>query len=241
MILPENYKEKYRCINECGATSKIYTNADSTKAYKIYRNKFRYDQDKMDEFLSFHNPNCISPTDTISIENQPEVYVGYEMDFDSGISLPKITNQDLDKLIKASLNFPETLREISDHHFLIVDANVENITFSDTYKFVDTYSFLLAKKFATEIIYQKNLRKVNETVLCGLIDFAYKKILASFLKDINSRYLPMYENLLGGGYNGTNYVYDMLSIIQETTQENDLLLARKRILTSIQQKNQPKD
>lgn len=237
MILPVNYKEKYRCINECGATSIIYTNADSTKAYKIYRNKFRYNKEKMDEFLSFHNPNCISPTDTISIENQPQIIVGYEMDFDSGKAISKITNQDLDQLIKASLDFPETLKEISDHHFLIVDPNIENITFSDTYKFVDTYSFLLAKKFATEIIYQKNLRKVNETILCGLIDFAYKKILADFLKNINSRYLSMYENLLGEGYNSTNYVCDMLSIIQESTQENDLLLARKRLLTSVQQKN----
>ena len=63
-----------------------------------------------------------------------------------------------------------TLEEISSHHFIISDPNPDNITFSNNYKFVDTYSFLLSKKHIDEAIFVRNLIKVNISVLSGLLE-----------------------------------------------------------------------
>lgn len=231
MILPKDYENLYPCINECGKASKIYVNLEHSKAYKIYRNIFKYDKEKFEELLSLFNPNCISPTDTISMENNPNLYIGYEMNFDTGIALSKISNTDLDDLIIASLAIPETLTEISNHHFLITDPNVDNIIFSSAFKFVDTYSFLLAKKFTKELIYQRNITKINDTVLCGLIDLSYKKIIESFLVNIDSKYLELFLNLVKHDLSNINYIHDILSIIQETTQEDELKNAKQKILS----------
>lgn len=141
MILPKNYEKIYHCVNECGSTAKIYANEDYTKAYKIYKKVFRYNQQKFEEFKSFSNPSFFTPIDMLSFYENPDYYVGYEMNFDNGVSLPKIKDGYLLEFIKASLYVSKNLAELTKHHFLIVDPNSENITFSDHFKFVDTYSF----------------------------------------------------------------------------------------------------
>lgn len=230
MILPKNYQSIFPCINECGASSVIYANADYTKAYKIYRNQFNFDEEKFKYYLAFDHPNCFFPTDVARDYDNPNLIVGYEMNFDSGIALSKIADSSLSLLITESLSVSETLKELSNNHFLIADPNVDNITFSTTYKFVDTYSYLLVLKYASETIYKRNITRVNDTVLCGLIGFSYKKYVERYLRMIDSKYLDLFIKSIQTKKANDNYIYDILSIVQEETKEDSLIKAKKRIL-----------
>lgn len=227
IILPENYTQIYPCINRSGSTAEIFANEYYTKAYKIYRNRFKYNKEKFDAFLKFHNENCFLPKEIVSIENKPNLYVGYEMDYDNGIALRQIIDESLSKLIESSLELITTLEEISSHHFIISDPNPDNITFSNNYKFVDTYSFLLSKKHIDEAIFKRNLIKVNISVLSGLLGFSYQENVINYLRTINSKYLDYYINLKK---TNINFIYDILSIIQESTKEDSLRNAKKKIL-----------
>lgn len=228
VIFPKNYQDFYPCINECGSSSVIYASLDYTKAYKIHRKGFNYDKDKFKYYLAFNHPNCFFPTDTVVIENNPNLVVGYEMNFDDGIALSKISDVNLSSLIAASLDVSGTLKEISNCHFLVVDPNVDNITFSTTFKFVDTYSYLLAMKYAEEVIYKRNIVRINDAVLCGLIGFSYKKVIIDYLSNKNSKDLDLLLSILSD--RGTDdYIYNILSIIQDATQEDSLSRVKRKI------------
>lgn len=229
IILPHNYKDIYPCINETGSTAVIYASKDYQFAYKIFKNQFKYNPEKCNKFFSLEIPNCFIPIDLVSLEI-PNNLVGYKMYYDDGISLPKLTDTSLSKLIQSSLDINPTLQNISQHKFLITDPNVDNITFSNTYKFVDTYNFLFAQKYSQEIIHQRNLSRVNESVLCGLIDFSYKDFLIKYLSLINPKYLNMFLNI---DRNNPFFVYEVLSIIQEITKEDKLNRAKENILSLI--------
>lgn len=228
MILPENYENVYPCINSCGSTAKIYASPNYSTAYKIYRKKFKYNEERFKKISSFHHPNCICPTDTTSIENNPNLYVGYEMAFDDGIALPNIVNESLTNLIQATVELPNTLNEISNHKFLITDPNPNNITFSNTYKFVDTYSFLWLQNISSNTIFQRNLNKVNVSILSGLIDYSYYQNIENYLLSTNSKYLDI---VLNSTKTSTDFLYNILSIIQETTKENSLKKAKIKLLS----------
>ena len=152
------------------------------------------------------------------------------MDFDNGTALSKITDANLNRLITESLSISNSLKALSSSHLLIIDPNVDNITFGETFKFVDTYSYLLAIKYSSETIYQRNLRRVNDSILCGLIYFSYKKIIENYLIKTNYRYLYLFMDIIETKTQNENYVYEILSIIQETTGEEQLIKIKKRIL-----------
>lgn len=224
-ILPHDYKEKYKCINSSGSTALIYADEYLEYAYKIYYSKFKYNEEKIEEFLKLNNPNCLSPKDIISLDSNPEELVGYEMIFDSGIALNRLRGISLTELISASKDIAPTLQDISSHHFLIVDPNVENIIFSDTYKFVDTYSFGLFKQFSEDKIYLKNLLKVNQVVLNGLIGIYYREFLTKYLEQ-NPKYKRIIQSLKTID---ANYIYIILSLIQDSLQEDDLELVQSKV------------
>ena len=123
------------------------------------------------------------------------------------------------------------MKQLSQHHFLIADPNVDNIIFSDTYKLVDVYLFLLMKTILPEKLYARNLARVNETILCGLIDFSYRVRLINYLNSINSRYAIWFKEL-----NRQNpiFVYEALSIIQDATEAETLEQAKTKILLPTQ-------
>lgn len=230
MILPQNFEKTYPCINECGASSIIYANPDFTEAYKIYKNTFPYEENKFKKYTNYNHPNFFFPKDTLSKENNQDQLIGYKMDFDQGTALSKLINVDINKLIKEAQNIHNSLKDLSNNHFLIVDPNIDNITFSNTFKFVDTYSYLLLPKYSSEIIYTRNILKTNETVLCGLISFSYKKLILEYLKNTNSKYLELFIKYIETETKTEQYIYHILSIIQETTKENNLPEIKKRIL-----------
>lgn len=152
------------------------------------------------------------------------------MDYDNGIALRQIIEESLSKLIESSLELITTLEEISSHHFIISDPNPDNITFSNNYKFVDTYSFLLSKKHIDEAIIKRNLIKVNISVLSGLLGFSYQENVINYLRTINSKYLDYYIDLKK---TNINFIYDILSIIQESTKEDSLRNAKKKNIITI--------
>lgn len=224
-ILPADYEKIYSCINTSGATSKIYANLNYTEAYKIYLKKFNYQEEKMNKLIFFKNPNVIAPTDIINIQNNNEI-VGYKMNYEEGKSLSKLLDADISLLIKASLDIPNTLKDISHHNFLITDPNIDNIVFSKEFKFVDVYSFLWAQKFSEDVILQKNLKKTNISVLSGLLGFSYQLDIANYLKNQHSKYL---EKILNLNSDAENYIYLYLSLLQETMKEDSLKLVRQKI------------
>lgn len=226
IILPKNYQDIYPCINETGYTAVIYASLDYQYAFKIYKKQFKYDEEKFNEFLKFTNPNCFTPKDLVSIENANNL-AGYKMLYDAGTSLPNLTDVSLSMLIKSASDINPTLQDLSQYHFLITDPNVDNITFSNTYKFVDTYNFLHAKKFSAEKIQQRNLLRVNESILCGLMGFSYRNRIIKYLNTIQSKHLNIFLNL---DKNNPNFVYEALSIIQDTTNQDQLNKAKKNIL-----------
>jgi len=227
IILPKNYDEIYPCINSTGATSKIFVSPDYNCAYKVYRSEFNYDEGKFKQFLKLNNSNCLSPKDILSIEGS-NCLAGYMMLFDNGVSLSRVKDEELEKLIKASLEIKYTLKDLSDHHFLIMDPNVDNIIFSNSYKFVDTYSFSLRKSISSATLQVMNTKKVNEMVLCGLIGQSYKKIIRVYLNLIRSKYLDYFFKL---NNQDDNYIYDVLSIIREATKEEILERAKTKVIT----------
>ena len=229
MILPKNYEKIYHCVNECGSTAKIYANEDYTKAYKIYKKVFRYNQQKFEEFKSFSNPSFFTPIDMLSFYENPDYYVGYEMDFDNGVSLPKIKDGYLLEFIKASLYVSKNLSELTKHHFLIVDPNSDNITFSDSFKFVDTYSFRLMKDFNKDLLFKRNMMRVNDMVMSGLIDMHYKQLIELYLRKIKSKYLESFLKLTKDNPDNEMYIYDCLSILLDATQEEQLQVVKQKI------------
>lgn len=226
IILPKNYAKIYPCINSAGATAKIFVRPDYNYAYKVYRNQFNYDEEKFKQFLKLNNPNCLSPKDILSIEGN-NCLAGYMMFFDDGVSLSKIKDEELEKLIKASLEIKNTLQDLSENHFLIMDPNVDNIIFSNSYKFVDTYSFSLRKSISSTTIQIMNTKKVNEMVLCGLIGQAYQKLFKAYLTLVKSKYLDYFSKL---NNQDSNYIYDTLSIIREVTKEETLGRVKTKII-----------
>lgn len=156
IILPKNYQDIYPCINETGYTAVIYASPDYQYAYKIFKNQFKYYEEKFNELLKFDNPNFFTPIDLVSIMDASNL-AGYKMIYDNGVALPNLTDISLSNLIKSASDINPNLYDLSQHCFLITDPNVDNITFSDTYKFVDTYNFLHAKNFSPEKIYIKEI------------------------------------------------------------------------------------
>ena len=227
MVLPDNYETTYTCINGRGTTAKIFVNSDYSKAYKIYRKNFLYEDDKFKTFLTFQNPNFFTPIDTVSLESDRNKYVGYEMNYDTGISLPNLKDQNLVDLINSSKNIYPNLKDLSAYHFLIMDPNVENITFSTEFKFVDTYSFLLLKSYSQELILKRNMIKINDAVMSGLINSSYKKAIVDYLKNSHSKYLEMFINLIQNNLDNADYIYNILSILEEVTKEEELSRVRK--------------
>lgn len=170
IVLPKNYKEIYPCVNECGFTSKIYANKEYTEAYKIYRKQFNYKEDKFKAIKNFENEHFLTPQDIIFIEGQKDS-VGYKMRYDSSISIPKLSDADLNKLILSALYLPLDISDLITHNFLITDPNPDNITFGDSYNFVDTYSFLHTDRFNIDLIKQKNTIKTNTSIITDYLVF----------------------------------------------------------------------
>lgn len=231
IILPKNFDSKYECIGGKGANSRIYRGQDSDVAYKIYRKGFSYDEDKMKEFFSMDHPNCMSPKDVVAVGTIDEVS-GYSMLYDDGRILRELGNVSLSSLIEGSLDLGDTIKEVSDHHFVITDPNVDNVIFSYAFKLVDTYSFLLAKKMVASVLFKKNMNKVNETMMCGLLDFSYRRVLEEYLR-VYGKYGNIFENL---NRQNERYVYEILSIIQETTGEETIGQAKRKMISTIKVK-----
>ena len=226
IVLPKNYKQIYPCVNECGFTSKIYANLEYTEAYKIYKDKFNYKEDKFNAIKSFENEHFLTPQDIIFIEDEKDS-VGYQMKFDNSISIPKLLDADLNKLISAALILPLDIADLSSNKFLITDPNPDNIIFGDNYKFVDTYSFLQATKFSVELIKQKNTTKANTSIIMGLFGFYYLENIIKYFKNNNPKYLDKFLKLQSSD---SNFIYDILSLIQEATQQNSLQKTKKILL-----------
>lgn len=225
MIFPKNYREIYPCINAAGFSAEIYANSDYTEAYKVYLKKFNYDEEKIHEFSLLCNPNVFVPIDVLMLQDEGE-YIGYKMAFDDGQSLSKIKDANFSALINASLDILDTLTDISNHHFLIIDPNVDNITFSETYKFVDTYSFRFAKQFSCDKVFQRNLRKVNISVLSGLLGFSFDLDVKKYLKKCHSKYLEKIQDL---DYSKSDFLYLYLSMLQETVKEDSLEKVKQKL------------
>lgn len=228
IILPKNYDNKYECISGKGANSRIYKEQDSDVAYKIYRKGFSYDEAKMNEFYKMEHPNCISPKDVVAVGTHNELS-GYSMLYDDGRILRQLGNVSLTLLIESSLGLSDTIKEVSEHHFVITDPNVDNVIFSDAFKLVDTYSFLLAKKMVVSALFKKNMNKVNETMMCGLLDYSYRRILEEYLR-VYGRYEDIFDRL---NRQSEQYVYELLSIIQETTGEETIGQAKSKMISTI--------
>lgn len=227
IILPQNYEQLYPCINSCGATAKIYSNGD--KVYKIYRrvNNFKYCEEKFKQMLNLYHPNVFLPTDIVSSENSSNIYIGYEMDMDNGKALSNLKDADFNKLITSSVDIPEILLWVSSNYFLISDPNVDNVTFDNCYSFVDTYDFSWLPGKSVDKIYQLNLKRINETILCGLLGFEYEKCAIAYLNQIS---FSLFNQFLRLDHSKSNFIYECLSIVQEATQEEGLKKVRNKIL-----------
>lgn len=228
IILPKNFDSKYECVSGKGANSKIYKEQDSDIAYKIYKSGFSYDEEKMQEFFRMNHPNCMSPKDVVAVGSSSKVS-GYAMIYDDGKILRELSGASLSDLIVGTLDLGDTVRDVSEHHFVITDPNVDNVIFSDAFKLVDTYSFLLAKKMVVSALFKKNMNKVNETMMCGLLDFSYKRVLEEYLS-VYGKYGDIFESL---NRQDERYVYDLLSIIQETTKADTMGQAKRKIISTI--------
>lgn len=233
MILPDNYKNIFQCINASGSTATIYSSEDGTKAYKIYTQKFKYDEKKFNALKNAQHPNYLMPIDTLSLESNLTNFIGYETNLDRGIALSQILDESIDALVEAATDVPETLAHLNDHNMIIIDPNVDNIIFSDTFKFVDTYSFALAEKFSKELIKRRNLLKVNEMMLCGLINMSYREIVTRYLQKTNPKAYELFLKTLETQKETGNFVPDILSIIQEATEENSLQKAKEKITLTL--------
>ncbi len=225
MVLPENYKEIYPCINTSGFTANIYANLDYTEAYKIYLKKFNYDEAKMHEFSLLCNPNIFVPMDILSLQSRDD-FIGYKMAFDDGKPLSRLRDAHFSELIAASFDILDTLADVSDHHFLITDPNIDNITFSTTYKLVDTYSFLWAKKFSKDKIFERNLKKINVSILNGLLGFSFDRDIESYFRNYHSKYLEKIQAL---DSSKSDFLYLYLSMVQEATQEDSLKKVKQKL------------
>ena len=62
------------------------------------------------------------------------------------------------------------------------------------------------------------------------ISFSYKKLILEYLKNINSKYLDLFTKIIESDSKNEEYIYNILSILQETTKKNDLHDIKKRIL-----------
>ncbi|MCI8588810.1 MAG: hypothetical protein HFG40_04080 [Bacilli bacterium] len=228
IVFPNNYKEIYPCINQTGFTADIYTDKNRSEAYKIYRSGFDYKEDKFNHLKQMSNKNCTSPLDEISLEKQRDLPIGYLMKYDDGIVLAYLQDANMIELMGATDDYLETLREISYYKCLISDPNINNISFKQTFRFLDVYSFTWAQKISENKIYDRNLNKINETILCGIIDFDYKRKIRTYLAQKHSKYLEAYLAL---DKESPIFVPDILSILMEETKEQSIKSAREKIMT----------
>ena len=218
MKLPSNYRETLVCVNRRGATAEIWSNQKQTEAYKIYYGNFPYEEQKFNAFLSLNNPNCFSPKDLVFIEGE-DLEKGYSMNFDDGKSLRLVQDESLDKLISAADLIAPTIEDITSHHFSIVDANIENITFSDAFKFVDVYAFAWLKQYRESLLYRQSINRMNVSICCGIIDINYRKILELYFRKINYKGLDYFLKQRTGS---KDYVKTVLTLVQEATNTDSL-------------------
>lgn len=228
IIFPNNYKEVYSCINQTGFTADIYTDEERSRAYKIYRAGFNYQEDKFNHLKQISDRNCIRPMDVVALEEEKDITIGYEMAYDDGIVLAYLQEANILELIGAADEYLETLREISYYQCLISDPNVNNISFKRTFRFLDVYSFTWVKKISEGKIYDRNLSKINETILCGVIDFDYKRKISAYLEQKHSKNLEAYLKM---DKRSPIFVPDILSILTEETKESSLSSVKQKIIT----------
>lgn len=225
MNLPSNYKDTLVCVNKRGATAEIWSNKKRSEAYKIYYGRFPYEEQKFNAFLNLNNPNCFSPKDLVFVEGE-EVEKGYLMDFDHGKSLRLIQDESLNKLITSSDLIAPTIEDITAHHFLIVDPNIENITYSETFKFVDVYAFAWLQRNREQLLYRQSINRVNTSICCGIIDINYKKVLELYFRKIGFKWLDYF---LKQRNTDTDYVRTVLTLLQEATNTDSLREAKQLI------------
>lgn len=225
--LSTDYKKIYPCININGSEARIYANYDQNEVYKIYRRKFNYDEEKLNELQKISNSNCIIPQDILCIEDNPTTYIGYSMQYQQGKSLSAIQDIDIDLLISKYPDIINCLEEITDKNFLILDSNSDNIMFHDTYKIIDTWSFHKIKNQPQETILKKNIENTNYILLSGLIDIFYKETINKYLKSTNSKYIDLFNNL---SKSNKTYISDVFSILMSETKETTLKKVKTKII-----------
>lgn len=225
--IPNNYKNIYPCINTNGSEARIYANYDKNEAYKIYRRKFNYDEEKLNELQKISNPNCIIPQDILYKEDNSTAYIGYSMKYQQGKSLSSIQDIDVDLLISKYPDIINCLEEITSKRFLILDSNGNNIMFYDTYKIIDTWAFHKIKNQPQKAILKKNIENTNSILLSGLIDIFYKDTINQYLKSTNSKYIDLFNSL---NKSSKTYISDIFSILVSETKETDLKKIKTKII-----------
>ena len=55
-----------------------------------------------------------------------------------------------------------------------MDFNINNVTFSDAFKFVDVYAFAWLKQYRESLLYRQSINRMNVSICCGIIDINYK-------------------------------------------------------------------
>lgn len=221
--LQKIYFDNLEILNSKGKEALIYQ--VNNTIYKIYRNKFPYIEEKVTRFKNIEIENVALLKDVL-IDINP---YGYIMDPMYGVVLNTNLDYQINSAIVAAKNLPQTIKEISSYHLTPSDINVDNILFNvekQTFEFVDTYGYIFFDKFTVEKLYNHNLKRINDTILCGLLSQEWKKSVYNLLLKYNSNYLKYVEN-----NQSSLYLYNILSILQEILDTNTISEMKQKIIT----------
>lgn len=219
--LQKDYFNNLEILNSNGKEALIYLLNDTI--YKVYRNKFPYVREKVKRFKNIQIESVALLKD-ILIDVNPYGYIMEPMD---GIVINPNLDCQLNSTIIAAKNLSQKIKEISNYHLTPSDINVDSILFNvekQKFEFVDTYGYIFFDKFPVEKLYYHNLKRINDTILCGLLSHEWNKNVYNLLLQYNDNYLKYLEDK-----QNNLYVYNILSILQELLDSNTIIEMTEKI------------
>jgi hypothetical protein len=225
IFINNDFFNNYTQFNQ-GKEARLYLIEDVV--YKIYFKQFKYNQSKISFFQSLNLSNFVFPNDVVYTDEKP---IGYTMDFVNGKNIHYCDDKKVTSIIEASNTVCNNVKLLSNHKLVPVDLNIDNIIWdniNEQYVFVDTYGYIYSEKLDPETIYKHNIGRINESIICGLISQDWYAEMIAFLIHNRSKFI---EQVSKKTKNRNNYLYEVLSILQEETKAETIGQMKAKIKT----------